>query len=60
MLKVRQDLASLSYFKIHVVILVNFRSDTTSKTVPKRIRQPYACAGSDRRTEESPSVSQVV
>ena len=60
MLKVRQDLGSLSYFKIHVVILVNFRSDATSKTVPKYIRQPYGCAGSDRRTEELPSISQVV
>ena len=60
MLKVRQDLGSLSYFKIHVVILVNFRSDATSKTVPKYIPQPYGCAGSDRRTEELPSISQVV
>ena len=59
-LKVRQDIWSLSYFKIHYVILVNFRSDATSKTVPKCIRSPYGCARSDRRTEELPSISQVV
>ena len=59
-LKVRQDLWSLSYFKIHDVILVNFRSDATSQTVPKCIRQPYGCAGNDRRTKELPSLSQVV
>ena len=59
-LKVRQDLWSLSYFKIHDVILVNFRSDATSKTVPKYIRQPYGCVRSDRRTEELPSISQFV
>ena len=59
-LKVRQDIWSLSYFKIHNVILVNFRSDATLKTVPKYIPQPYGCAGSDRRTKELPSLSQVV
>ena len=59
-LKVRQDIWSLSYFKIHDVILVNFRSDATSKTVPKYIRQPYGCVRSDRRTEELPSISQFV
>ena len=59
-LKVRQDIWSLSYFKIHDVILVNFRSDATSKTVPKYIRQPYGCARSDRREEELPSISQFV
>ena len=47
-------------FQIHDVILVNFRSDATLKTVPKYIRQPYGCAGSDRRKEELPSISQVV
>ena len=60
LLKVRQYIWSLSYFKIHDVILVNFRSDATSKTVPKYIRQPYGCAGSDRRTEELPSLNQFV
>ena len=59
-LKVRQDIWSLSYFKIHDVILVNFRSDATSKTVPKYIPQPYGRAGSDRRKEELPSLSQFV
>ena len=60
LLKVRQVIWSLSYFKIHDVILVNFRSDATSKTVPKYVQQPYGCGRSDRRTEELPSLSQVV
>ena len=55
-LKVRQYIWSLSYFKIHVVVLVHFRSDATSKTVPECIRQPYA--RSDRRTKKLPSISQ--
>ena len=58
LLRVRRVIRSLSYFKIYVVILVNFRSDKRSKTAPKYIRQPYACARSDRRTEEIPSIRQ--
>ncbi|CAH3020668.1 unnamed protein product [Porites evermanni] len=39
--------------------LVNYHADATSKTVATEcIRQPYA--RSDRRTEELPSISQVV